>query len=396
MAGSRFEPDRDRMIGLCRQLCSYASPLGEEGPLGEHLAAELTHLGFEVELQTVVPNRYNVIAIARGDSDYRSILLNGHLDMPMPAGRWRHDPFDPWIEGDTLYGAGLHDMKGGLAALVTGAATYIEQVGEKRGDVIISAVMNHDTTGLGTKYFLETSPWTIDAGINAEPTDLAVQLFHGGAWCFEIETRGISRHQVHIDEGINAITGMTQIINQLDRDALTYTPDPCHPELPSIVVGTVQGGEKCTSTAERCVAQGDIRYLPSMNADQMKSDLKRAADDAVASMPGLDVTVRSLRGQWPYEASPEEEIVKALASSHEKLRASKPRFNRGLPMSAAITDAADMVRHGIPTVLYGPADWRTEANEGIAIDDLLLASQVYALTCHNVVSRPRDGREDER
>ena len=50
-------------------------------------------------------------------------------------------------------------------------------------------------------------------------------------------------------------------------------------------------------------------------------------------------------------------------------------------------DAADLVRRGIPTAMYGPADWNTTANEGIPIADLVTASKVYAAACVDLITR---------
>src|SRR5439155_7402962 len=177
---------------------------------------QLDRLGFEVELQDVVEDRPNVVAILRGQPEYQSCLLNGHLDHSTMVGPWSRDPADPWVEGGVVYGGGIQDMKGGVASLCTGAAAIAQSKIERRGDLILTAVMHHDTTGVGTKYFLAACPWRIDTGINGEPTNLAVQLFHGGAWVFEVEMRGVSRHQARLEEGVNAISGMRRVLERLD------------------------------------------------------------------------------------------------------------------------------------------------------------------------------------
>jgi hypothetical protein len=61
----------------------------------------------------------------------------------------------------------------------------------------------------------------------------------------------------------------------------------------------------------------------------------------------------------------------------------------GLPSGAFITDAADMVRRGIPTAIYGPAAWNTTANEGVPIRDLVTAARVYAAACADLTARRR-------
>ena len=44
------------------------------------------------------------------------------------------------------------------------------------------------------------------------------------------------------------------------------------------------------------------------------------------------------------------------------------------------------MRLGIPTVVYGPGDWKVEPDERIRVDDLLTATRVYALTIARIIS----------
>jgi acetylornithine deacetylase len=383
--------DGELVVELAKGLCRRPSPRGEEKPAAVYLAEQLDQLGFEVELQDVVENRPNVVAILRGDPDFQSCLLNGHIDHSLPFGTWRHDPADPWVEDGVVYGGGIQDMKGGVAALCAGAAAIARAKLDRSGDVILTAVMHHDTTGVGTKYFLDASPWRIDAGINGEPTNLAVQLFHGGAWIWEIETRGITRHQSRLEEGVNAITGMLRILDRLDVSALTYTADPTHSFLPRLVVGTIQGGGAASSTAERCIAQGDVRFLPMMSIDQMKRDLQRVVERVCNETPGLSGKISTVRHQWSYDMPEDAPVVQSVVNAHARVTGARPTITSGLPSGAFITDAADMVRRGIPTAIYGPAAWNTTADEGIPIADLVTASRVYAIACADLTSRPRKG-----
>ena len=383
--------DEGLVVELALGLCRRPSPRGEEKAAAVYLADQLDRLGFEVELQDVVENRPNVVAILRGSPEFQSCLLNGHLDHTTMPGDWRRDPADPWVEDGVVYGGGIQDMKGGVAALCAGAAAIARAQVERRGDVILTAVMHHDTTGVGTKYFLDACPWRIDTGLNGEPTNLAVQLFHGGAWIWEIETRGVSRHQSRLEEGVNAISGMVQILGQLEASALTYSPDPVHPFLPRLVVGTISGGSAASSTAGRCVAQGDVRFLPSMTVEGMQADLRRLVERVCAETSGLTGRVRTVRHQRSYQMPEDDPVVQSVIAAHTRVTGAPPKVTGGLPSGAFITDAADMVRRGIPTAIYGPADWNTIANEGIPIVDLVTAARVYAAAAVELTTRPREG-----
>ena len=91
--------DPDLVVELAKGICRVPSPLGGERPLALYVAGQLARLGFEVEVQDVVPGRPNVVAVLRGDPAYRSFVFNGHLDIPASFGVWRRDPYDTWIDG---------------------------------------------------------------------------------------------------------------------------------------------------------------------------------------------------------------------------------------------------------------------------------------------------------
>ncbi len=389
MARAADQVDPHLVVELAEGLCRRPSPRGEEKAAATYLADRLDHLGIEVELQEVVENRPNVVAILRGSSEYQSCLLNGHLDHTTVAEGWKRDPAQPWIEDGVLYGGGIQDMKGGVAALAAALVAVARAGLERRGDLILTAVMHHDTTGVGTKYFLDACPWRLDAGINGEPTNLAIQLFHGGAWVWQITTRGVGRHISRLEEGVNAIEGMLRIVQQLGVDALTYAPDPSHSFLPRLVVGTIAGGWAASATADECVVQGDVRFLPSMSIDQMKDDLRRVVEKVCAEMPGLAGSVQTVRHQWPYEMPEDHRVVQSVKASHALVTGQPPALRSGLPSGAFITDAADMVRRGIPTAIYGPADWNTIPNEGVPIADLVTAAKVYAAAAADLITQER-------
>jgi acetylornithine deacetylase/succinyl-diaminopimelate desuccinylase-like protein len=258
--------------------------------------------------------------------------------------------------------------------------------------VVVVVSMHHDTIGLGTKYFLAADAPRIDAAVCGEPTNLRVQLCHAGAWGFEIVVRGRQRHQAKLEQGVNAIVGAARIVGRLERAALTFEPEPRLDYLPRVVVGQVSGGGHTSSTAGECVLRGDVRYLRSMTVEGMKADLRRVCDAVCAEMPGLSAEVRTSVVQRPYEIDPDAPVVRSLVAAHTRVTGRPPELTTGLPAGAFITDAADLARSGVPTALYGPCDWTTEPDEGVAVEDLVTAARVYAMLGADVTAgeRPRE------
>ncbi len=59
------------------------------------------------------------------------------------------------------------------------------------------------------------------------------------------------------------------------------------------------------------------------------------------------------------------------------MRGQDVRITNELPGQAFVTDAADLARAGLETVIYGPGEWRHGPNEGIDVDELVQTAQIY-------------------
>ena len=105
--------------------------------------------GLEVELQEVEPGWFQAIGVIRGSGGGRSIMLNGHLDSNPIAAGWTRNPYDPWVEGNRLYGAGIRNMKSGVASMIHAADAIIKSGVKLKGDVVVACVLAELQGGLG-------------------------------------------------------------------------------------------------------------------------------------------------------------------------------------------------------------------------------------------------------
>ena len=93
---------------LTMRLMSIPSVTGTEREIGEFLLSHLSLLGYRVERQDVVGDRFNVFAFA-GEG---RVMFCTHIDtVPPPAIPIRED-------SDFLYGRGACDTKGIIAAMI--------------------------------------------------------------------------------------------------------------------------------------------------------------------------------------------------------------------------------------------------------------------------------------
>lgn len=370
----------DLTVDLAQGLLRHQSFRGNEGPIAEDLASRMRELGYEVLVQEVVHNRPNVVGIIRGRGKLPGVMFNGHLDVGEPVGGWTRDPFDPVVRDGYLYGHGVTDMKGAVASMVAAGAAIIRSGVALDADLVVAAVMHHDTIGLGTKYLLQALDVPCKHGICGEPTSLGLQLANSGACQFEIEVTGRPMHVSRREEGVNAIVKALPLVQGLTDEIFTHTPDPAMAFLPRVVVGQVIGGTAPGSTAARCVIRGDVRIDGSMTPTSVRRDLERFIERLARRDPELVASVRTLATQHPYLGDPEAPVVDVVRAAHAAVTGEPPRISTGLPAGSFVTDAADMVRAGVSTVVYGPCEWKTVPDERTPVAELVTAARVYALS----------------
>src|SRR3990170_4799768 len=144
VAGAR----RDRIVEMAKAVTRAHLPDRNEGLRAEVVAGYLSHPLIDVHVDPALPGRPNVIARVRGThAGAPGLLLNAHLDAGFVTSGWRHDPLDPWQEGNLLYGAAISDMLGGLGVMMETVLTAAE-AGGLPGDLVLLANMYHDSNGL--------------------------------------------------------------------------------------------------------------------------------------------------------------------------------------------------------------------------------------------------------
>ncbi|MED5398988.1 MAG: M20/M25/M40 family metallo-hydrolase, partial [Planctomycetota bacterium] len=105
--------DESRLLDTATALVGTPSPTRSAGEVADRLASILSEAGFDVE-RPVAGYEAAPAVVARFDTGRpgRVLQFNGHLDTV-------HLPFvPPRIEGGVMYGSGVSDMKGGVAAAV--------------------------------------------------------------------------------------------------------------------------------------------------------------------------------------------------------------------------------------------------------------------------------------
>jgi len=374
--------DPAEVVDLTKTISAIPTQAENERAVAEVIAEYLDIPGIDVHLEDVVANRANVVATVRGRGERAALVLNGHTDATIPDGGWSSDPYRPWVDGDRLYGAGVSDMKGGVAAMAAAVKAAARAAAPPPGDLILQAVMHHDTIGLGTKFILASEGPTEGFAICGEPSDLTVHTANAGALKFQVRLRGETGHISRMEGSRDAMAGAIRAYQALGALEVPHTPHPQLPDLPRMLLGELKGGVAPGAVADDVVMNGDLRIVPGMHRADVRELLQRTAQEAAGD--SIDVTVRILAAQKPFVGPTSGRLVDAVLAAHQGVFAKPTRVNSDLPGQAFVTDAADLAHFGLETVTYGVGSWHYAPDESISITDLVGSAATYLAVSYDL------------
>jgi len=334
-----------------------------------------------------VAGKRNVVARwAAAASGGRSLILGGHVDVVPPAAAelWASPPYEPRREGDWLYGRGAGDMKAGLVAIV-GAVRALREAGvELAGDVHLHSVVEEECTGNGALQCLLDGV-RADACVIAEPHPDHLTIAQVGVLWFHVEVAGRPAHAAYATTGHNAIEAAYVVLDELralERELNDDPPPPydtvAHPI--NLNPGVIAGGDWASTVPARASLSCRLAMYPGTDPDE----LKRRVEAAVARAAQRDEFLRESPPRVRYDGfvcegstlPAGEPLVRVLSDAYAQVHGQPP----GLRPTTATTDARTYIRHGIPTVCFGP---RAQAYHGI--DERVSLSSMHA--CAEVLAR---------
>lgn len=205
------------LIELVKKLVSIPSHLGDgtnESKVADFIFEYLQQFKFlTVEKQYVDGNRYNIIA---HDGYPPRLMFCSHMDTVQPPSGWHFDPYEGVISDGKLYGLGAGDMKGGLACALHALHDF-----ETTHGIYYLFDVDEEYYFMGMRKFLESYNIAPQLAVFPEP-GMRIWNGHRGLIEVAIRVRGISGHASRPTVGKNAILGLTNAVNALNRHLSTY------------------------------------------------------------------------------------------------------------------------------------------------------------------------------
>ncbi len=264
------------------------------------------------------------------------ILLHGHVDV-VPG---EEEQFEAREQSGELYGRGVYDMKGALAAMMY-AVEDLHAVGcEAAVELLIVPDEEREYGGPTGAEILIENGHTGDFLITGEPTDFHIGVQAKGVLDLQVTLRGESAHGSRPWLGRNAVLLAYDHYKRVLELPFAKERSEFFP-YPSINMARIIGGDVMNRVPDRCTYDLDIRYLPNQDPKEITRQI-RSID--------LPAEVEVLFSYEPTYVSRRNPFVKVL-------REVAARHLRGNPVGVGRHGASDIVyfqRAGVPGVEFGP------------------------------------------
>jgi acetylornithine deacetylase/succinyl-diaminopimelate desuccinylase-like protein len=172
---------------------------------------------------------------------------------------------------------------------------------------------------------------------------------------------------------------MGRVIVALSQELQPRLAGRTHPYfMPSSAsVNMIDGGVKANVVPDRCAIFVDRRLIPGEDPVETTAEIRAIAEEAIASVPGIDVEVIPAADRFAATMSdPEGGLARAMLAANAYLGLSTELT--GFSMAS---DGRHFAAAGYPTIIYGPGDPRLAhvPDEWVGIDEVLEATRAYAL-----------------
>lgn len=325
-----------------RPAAALPSGHGEQA-VAEFLAASAASAGLEVELQPVLPGRFNLLARLRPRNRVQqTILLAPHLDTVGGEAA----QFVPRQRQGRLYGRGSCDTKGSVAAMFSALCELAGAPDRPQTTQIVFAGLVDEEYAQAGSRALVASGFRADLGIVGEPTRLEVVTAHKGSLWLQVETRGQAAHGATPHLGRNAVLAMARAVECLETSYAAELRRRRHRLLgaPTVNVGQIRGGSQPNIVPDACTITVDRRTLPGeTDAGVMREIAARLRRERVQAR----VANLKLAPAPALETDPRLPLVRRFLAAVGQRKPVGVHY---------FCDAAVLAAGGIPSVVFGPGD----------------------------------------
>jgi succinyl-diaminopimelate desuccinylase len=386
---AEIDAAREELVELCGGLVAAESvnPPGRTAEAAELVCDYLGAKGIVSEIVKADDEASNVVVTITGAKNVeasagRHVVFNAHMDT-MEAGdenAWTVPVMRVTRRDGRLYGLGMGNMKGALAAMCVATAALDRHRDAWNGRLTLTVVSDEVMFGeRGTVYLLRERPDLAgDFLISGEgPGFMGLAVAEKGLLWLDLEARAAGGHSSGALRGETAVMKLAAVLARLDALNDAYATLP--PELVGVSggegnlglrlsfnAGTIAAGTVRSQVASRARAEIDIRLPPGITVQACERMIRKEAPDIAITV------VKAWDANWTALDNP---LVVALAAAAQAVRGERPPFVVRLPGS----DARRWRDLGVPAVCYGPQPTLSAGiDDYVNEQDVVDCAKIYA------------------
>ena len=312
------------------------------------ICEEFSDIGIKSHIDNWDGNRANITATIKTTGRKAGLLFVCHLDVvPSGEAEWKYPPFGGVESDGKIHGRGSADMKGPITAVITAIKQIVNSGTNLEGDVIFFAGAGEETDGCGAKRLLRSwagqSP-QLAGVVVPEPTNFDIIIAHRGVLWLEVSTKGETAHGSMPHLGVNAITSMKAILDELENYKTLFEPqgalDGC-----SMSINTISGGKVINVVPDECKIGIDIRTTAGKNHQDIINDFQEMFVKLKQKNSEFEAEVSVAREMGALQTDKNCDFVKGFCSAVGISQTKSGGFT---------TDGPHFASRGTAVIVFGP------------------------------------------
>ena len=391
-------PDRDYLLDLMKNIISFrtVAPPGDcyqeivewLEPIFRDMGFRTTKMKMPAEVfaakcsdNRLVGDRYNLRADLSVGAE-KTLVIYAHLDVVPAEGEWDTDPFCAVQKNGRVYGRGVSDCKGSIAALVAALKALLSKKKPKYNLSVLLTTDEEVGGYSGLCYLTDLGQVKGDLMLCMDGFSDDVGIGSNGIITWDVMVKGRSAHSGSSFLGVNAVERSIPVMERLmELKKVVQSRRSRLPAstavrsmgidnlMPILNITMVNGGVKENIVPDRCVLRGDRRVIPEEKMEEAMEEIERALEPLRSE--GIDFDLKFYPGYPPMSVNPEHAWVDEVREAVERGMGFMPQLSAA---QGSLDQAYATEKTGIPTCVYGVGRQLESnihaPNENVRITDL--------------------------
>ncbi|MDD4161215.1 MAG: ArgE/DapE family deacylase [Methanothrix sp.] len=307
--------------------------------------------------QRLVGDRFNLRADLSVGAE-KTLVIYAHLDVVPAEGDWETDPFQAVAKNGRVYGRGVSDCKGSIAALIAALRTLLES-SKLKYNLSILLTTDEEVGGYsGLCYLTDLGEVKGDLMLCMDGFCDDVVIGSNGIITWDVVVHGRSAHSGSSFLGINAVERSIPVMEALMnlkkvvQARRSNLPASTALEalgkkslMPILNITMINGGIKENIVPDRCTLRGDRRVIPEESMDEAMEEIERTLKPL-----DVDFDLKFYPGYPPMSVNPDHKWVTEVREAVQRGMGFYPRLSGA---QGSLDQAYATEKTGIPTCVFG-------------------------------------------